>query len=299
MTATTARRLVPWLVMAAAVVVALGIAATGSRGPATTDARVRAIAAEVRCPTCEGLSVAESDASASRAIRDEIRRRVEQGQSSGEIRAYLAGRFGKDILLKPESSGAGALVWALPVIALVLALGGLAVVVKRWQWPVWGAVGAAAVTAGLLVASSLGDRLPGQPASGAITATGPSEDLARARSLVGEGKVPEAIEAYDEVIEADPRNVEALAYRGWLVRLAGRQADDPTLVDKGLEYVERAVAADPRYPDARFFKGMILFEDRNDPAAAVPEFRAFLGSDPPTEMIPMVEDVLRRALERT
>lgn len=299
MTAPTARRLLPWLAMAAVVVSALGIAASGSRGPSTTEARVRAVAAEVRCPTCEGLSVAESDAPASRAIRDDIRRRIEQGESAGEIRAYLAGRFGKDILLKPESTGAGGLVWALPVIALVLALGGLLIAVRRWRWPVWGAVGAAAVTAGLLVSSSLGERLPGQPASGSITATGPSEDLARARALIGRGKPADAIKVYDGVIAADPRNAEALAYRGWLVRLAGRQAKDTALVDKGLEYVERAVAADPRYPDARFFKGMILFEDKDDPAAAVPEFRAFLGSNPPSEMVPMVEDVLRRALERT
>lgn len=295
------RKLVPWLTMLLLVVGALSIAAGGDRAPATTDARVRSIAKEVRCPTCEGLSVAESDATASRAIRDEIRRRVEAGESSGEIRAYLVGRFGKDILLKPESSGAGAVVWALPVAAFVAAVGGLVIAFRRLRRPVvWGgAVAACAVAAGLLVAGSAGDRLPGDPAAGSITPTGPSGDLARARALVGEGKAAEAIKLYDEVIAEDPQNAEALAYRGWLVRLTGRQVGDAALIDKGLAFVERAVAADPRYPDARFFKGMILFEDKDDPAAAIPEFRAFLGSNPPAEMVPLVEDVLRRALEST
>lgn len=295
------RRALPWLAMALLVAGALVVAATGERGPATTEARVEQIAEEVRCPTCEGLSVAESEASASRAIRDEIRRRVEAGESGGEIRAYLVSRFGKDILLKPESSGAGAVVWALPVAAVIAAIGGLVIAMRRLRRPIaWGgAVGACAVAAGLFVATSAGERLPGDPAAGSITQTGPSADLARARALVGEGKVADAIKVYDDVIEADPRNAEALAYRGWLVRLAGKQANDPTLVDKGLAFVERAVAADPRYPDARFFKGMILFEDKKDAAGAVPEFRAFLGSNPPADMVPLVEDVLRRALQST
>jgi tetratricopeptide (TPR) repeat protein len=159
------------------------------------------------------------------------------------------------------------------------------------------AVVALAVAAGLVVASSSGDRLPGDPAAGSITATGTSDALAKARRLVGEGQAADAIKVYDEVLEEDPANAEALAYRGWLVRLAGKQSGDARLVDKGLDYVNRAVAADPNYPDARFFKGLILFQDKDDPAAAVPELRAFLGLNPPPDMVPLVEDVLRRAVE--
>ncbi|MDQ3574957.1 MAG: tetratricopeptide repeat protein, partial [Actinomycetota bacterium] len=67
------------------------------------------------------------------------------------------------------------------------------------------------------------------------------------------------------------------------------------LVDKGLEYLNRAVAADPSYPDAHFFRGLVLFQDKADPASAVPELRAFLDSDPPPEMVAGVEAVLRQA----
>ena len=86
----------------------------------------------------------------------------------------------------------------------------------------------------------------------------------------------------------DPNQPVALAYRGWLVRLAG-------LKDEGLAYVDRAVAADPSYPDAHFFRGMMLWEDRNDPAAAVAEFRLFLSNDPPRRMVSLVQDALKRA----
>jgi hypothetical protein len=55
------------------------------------------------------------------------------------------------------------------------------------------------------------------------------------------------------------------------------------------------VQADSRYPDARFFRGMLLYQDRSDPAGAVEEFRAFLANDPPPEMVPAVTEVMQRA----
>lgn len=157
-----------------------------------------------------------------------------------------------------------------------------------------------AAGSGALVARSAGQRLPGDPATGAIAPSGPSagvaRDLARARDLIGDGRTLDAIKVYDTVIDRDPRQPEALAYRGWLLRLAGRASGRPQLIDKGLEYIDRAVAADPSYPDARFFRGLILYQDRRDPAAAVPELRAFMANDPPSEMVPVVDDLLRRAL---
>lgn len=169
---------------------------------------------------------------------------------------------------------------------------------RAWWRPALVAVVLLALAAGsgALVARSAGERLPGDPVSGEIAATGPSSDLGRARDLIGEGRTLDAIKLYDAVLERDPDQPEALAYRGWLLRLAGRAAGNPSLIDTGMEYIERAVAADPDYPDARFFRAFVLYEDRNDPAAAVPDLRAFLAGDPPREMVLVVEDLLRRAL---
>ena len=168
---------------------------------------------------------------------------------------------------------------------------------RRWRGPVVAlAVVAFAALAAALANGSSGERVGDDPATGSIAATGPSRDLARARQLVGEGMTLEAIKLYDAVLAVEPDQPEALAYRGWLVRLAGRAAGDEALVAKGLEFLDRAVAADPTYPDARFFRGMVLYQDRRDPAGAVAEFRAFLANDPPQAMVPLVEDVLRRAL---
>ena len=172
---------------------------------------------------------------------------------------------------------------------------------RRWRPVVVGVVLLAfASAAGMLVARSAGERLPGEAATGAIAPTGPAAavaaDLAEARDLIGQGRTLDAIKVFDRVLEQDPDQPEALAYRGWLLRLAGRAAGDTGLIDKGMEYIERAVAADPGYPDARFFRAFVNYQDRRDPAAAVPDLRAYLAGDAPAEMLPVVEDLLRRAL---
>lgn len=154
-----------------------------------------------------------------------------------------------------------------------------------------------ALGAGALMARSSGERLPGKPASGSIAATGPSDDLARARALILQGKTLDAIRIYDTILAAEPDEPEALTYRGWLVLLAGRQATNPDLVGKGLAAIERAIAVDPTYPDPHFFRGLALFDNgAGDANAAVAELRRFLAGSPPAQYVTAAEDTLRAAL---
>lgn len=123
----------PWLALAVVVGVALGIGSTGDGGPRTDAERVADVAASLRCPTCRGQSVLESDAPAADAIRSDIARRVEAGQSDAEIRDALVAAYGEDVLLNPPRSGIAGLVWVLPVAALVAAAAGLVVAFRRWR----------------------------------------------------------------------------------------------------------------------------------------------------------------------
>lgn len=129
----TVRRWSPYAVLLLVVGVALFIGTGGGDGARGPALRASHIASEVRCPTCEGLSAAESESPAALAIREEIRRRVDAGESDGEIRRFLVGRYGEDILLRPGATGVAGLVWALPVFALVCALAGLGVAFRRWR----------------------------------------------------------------------------------------------------------------------------------------------------------------------
>ena len=127
------RSRVAWVVMGVVLVIALAIGSQRRSGPRTEASRVKHIASEIRCPTCRNQSAAESDAAAAKAVREEITRRVRAGESDGEIVAFLVSRYGSDILLKPEGSGVATLVWALPVVAVVVALAALAVAFRRWR----------------------------------------------------------------------------------------------------------------------------------------------------------------------
>jgi cytochrome c-type biogenesis protein CcmH len=117
-------------------VVALALIVGGAgrgKGPQSAAARTDAIAADLRCPVCQGLSIADSHSPTAESIREDIRRRVDAGDSTAAIKASYVARYGEWILLKPETSGAGALVWVLPVAALLLAAGGLALAFRRWR----------------------------------------------------------------------------------------------------------------------------------------------------------------------
>jgi cytochrome c-type biogenesis protein CcmH len=101
--------------------------------PRTNEERSHALADGLKCPTCRSQSVADSDAPVSKEIRAEITRRIEGGQTDAEIRAYLTGRFGEDVVLTPSATGVTGLVWVLPVVLLVAGAAGLFVAFRRWR----------------------------------------------------------------------------------------------------------------------------------------------------------------------
>jgi cytochrome c-type biogenesis protein CcmH len=126
------RRWGAWVVLLVVVAGAL-VVGTQDSGAKTDSERVQSIAKSVRCPTCRGQSVADSDAPAAANVRKDIQRRVAEGQSNDEIRSALAARFGDSILLTPPRSGVAGLVWVLPVLALVAAIGGITLAFRRWR----------------------------------------------------------------------------------------------------------------------------------------------------------------------
>lgn len=127
------RKWLPWIVLGVVVVITIAIASWPTGDKQTVSSRAHAIAAELRCVDCESLSVADSSTVSARAIRADILRRIEHGESNADIREYYVGQYGQSILLKPAGSGIGAFVWILPVVVLGAAGGGLVIALRRWQ----------------------------------------------------------------------------------------------------------------------------------------------------------------------
>lgn len=163
-----------------------------------------------------------------------------------------------------------------------------------------------AIAASVALAAGLGARLPGQTVTGNNQSKGtssreasfkqaiaarpndPQTHLAYARYLLGVQKYAEAIKQYDATARLDPKNAEARAYGAWIVFLAN-------LPDAALTRVNQALAVDPNYPDAHFFKGIILFRGKNQPCPAQAEFQQYLAVNNQSDLAPQVEQVLQEA----
>ena len=147
---------------------------------------------------------------------------------------------------------------------------------------------AVAGLAGTALAAAAGSRSAGAPLTGSLPDTN-GDRLARAEQLVQQNKVLDALKAYDAIIKDDPKNAAALAERGWVTHSV------PGFEKDGLAYVERAIAADPNYAEAHFFRGMIIWKDNADPAGAVAEFRLFLANNPSGREADTVKSLLTQA----
>jgi hypothetical protein len=140
----------------------------------------------------------------------------------------------------------------------------------------------------VLALSFAGIRLPGESATGTVSVPESAEitaELNDAALLGSSGEIVQAEQVYEQVLDADPVQPQALAYLGWLDRLTGRARHDEALVRAGDASIARAVAVAPAYPDARAFDGIALLQDRHQVAGGLAELRAFLGDRPSTSLL--------------
>jgi cytochrome c-type biogenesis protein CcmH len=113
---------------------ALALLAYGSPAKhASLDDRTRALALQLRCPVCQGESVADSSSSLSTAMRVIIRRDLAGGQSSDSIKSYFVSKYGAWILLAPPVFGVGSLAWWAPPMLILGGMGLLVLLVLDWR----------------------------------------------------------------------------------------------------------------------------------------------------------------------
>jgi len=124
------RRWAPWVALAAVVVVVLAVTLWPG-GERSEAARAHDLELQIKCPECQGLSVADSQATTSQAIRADIKKRIARGQSDERIRQVYVDTYGQSILLSPQDSGLGLIVWVLPVLVLALGTAGIVFALAR------------------------------------------------------------------------------------------------------------------------------------------------------------------------
>ena len=112
---------------ALALVAVVVVAAVVLRAPATPAERAGALAAELRCPDCQGLSVADSPTASAREIRRQIDELIAGGATDDEVRAHFVARYGEWIRLAPSAT----LAWVVPFAVLAIGI----VLLVAWLRP--------------------------------------------------------------------------------------------------------------------------------------------------------------------
>ena len=182
-----------------------------------------------------------------------------------------------------------------------------------------------AVGAAVALVTSLDDRLPGQTSSGNTGSPSRPQDstesrrrqleaaveenpndvgsrLLLARFLEADQDIAGALAQYDAVIAIDPTNAPAHAHSGRLLYIAAQAAPDqaPELVERARDRLDRAVELDPEYPDARYFRAILLANEYGDFARAQSDLQRYLILSPEGEFAEQVRQLLAdvtRALE--
>jgi cytochrome c-type biogenesis protein CcmH len=110
------------LAVAAALAVLLGIALQEPPAPTDPSAEAQAIAGAIMSPFCPGLVLTACPSENARALRVEIRERLEAGEARESIEADLVARFGQGVLADPSSLPGGRIAVLVPA---ALGLAGL------------------------------------------------------------------------------------------------------------------------------------------------------------------------------
>lgn len=86
----------------------------------TLEQHVMEIAQELRCLVCQNETIAASHADLAVDLRQQIRTKLQEGETPAQIRTFMVDRYGEFVLYKPRLSTKTLLLWIGPFVLLVL-----------------------------------------------------------------------------------------------------------------------------------------------------------------------------------
>jgi cytochrome c-type biogenesis protein CcmH len=92
----------------------------GRLSGAELDRVTEEVASLMRCPVCQGLSVADSPTTSALAMREEARDLLALGYTEDQVLSYFERSYGEFIRLSPRPEGFNLVVWILPFAALLV-----------------------------------------------------------------------------------------------------------------------------------------------------------------------------------
>ena len=123
-------------VVAGAIALLLGSTGLASAQTYSSDDvfkdRTHAIALQLRCPVCQGLSLADSQSELSQQMRGVITEQLRAGKTDQQVLDYFVAKYGEWILLEPKARGFNLIAYLLPLVMLAAGIGVIFVSVRKW-----------------------------------------------------------------------------------------------------------------------------------------------------------------------
>src|SRR5438128_9970183 len=91
------------------------------------EQRTHEIASLLRCPVCQGMSVADSPSTVALDMEQQVREMVGRGYTEQQILAYFEQSYGEFVFLKPRNR----LIWILPGVVLLIGVVVVVMTAKR------------------------------------------------------------------------------------------------------------------------------------------------------------------------
>jgi cytochrome c-type biogenesis protein CcmH len=86
------------------------------------QARAVKLSEKLRCLVCQNQTIAESNADLAVDLRRQVREQIAAGKSDDEIVTFMTDRYGDFVLYSPPFKATTLLLWAGPLVLLVLGL---------------------------------------------------------------------------------------------------------------------------------------------------------------------------------
>lgn len=86
------------------------------------EQRFHNLISELRCPKCQNQNIADSNAPISKDMREEAYQMMSKGASDEEVVDAMVARFGEFVRYKPQVESRTLLLWATPVIVVLIGL---------------------------------------------------------------------------------------------------------------------------------------------------------------------------------
>ncbi|HWP57756.1 MAG TPA: cytochrome c-type biogenesis protein CcmH [Candidatus Acidoferrales bacterium] len=99
---------------------------------ADLEEQTRQIAAELRCPVCQNLSVADSPSELAQQMRALITEQLQQGKTPEEVKAFFVAKYGEWVLLAPSRRGLSLVLWVFPYAAAFVGMVAVLLIARRW-----------------------------------------------------------------------------------------------------------------------------------------------------------------------